>query len=75
MQISIPPKIKMKPTRRTIAQIKIAFTTSIHVSPGFRTTNQNSTMGKHLRTLSFSPPSFLSVKILSQSLLLSLSVQ
>ena len=49
----------MKPTHRTIAQIKIAFTTSIHVSLGFRMMNQNSTMGKHLRTLVFS--SFLPI--------------
>lgn len=65
----------MKPTHRTIAQIKIAFTTSIHVTPGFLTMNQNSTMGKHAGTLLFSHPACLSVKILSQPLLLSLPVQ
>lgn len=65
----------MKPTRRTIAQIKIAFTTSILVTPAFLTMNQNSTMGKHVRTLLFSHAACLSVKILSQPLLLSLPVQ
>lgn len=60
-----------KPTRRIIAQSKIAFNTSLHVFLGF----QNSMMGTHLRAPSFSHPSCLAAQIHSESLLLSFSVQ